>query len=178
MDAGTLRILPLTRASTFPFRGWLGKAITLDCSSPARMLVTLLVFALWQSVSEKPQSTLETPVQRAKKKSKRAALINAGRVLIRAFRYRKGDPQLLMLGYFFYSVLGLVLLLLMVLPTAEPSFRAEAVVVTTMLVFSGGLAWLIVTDQPTMHFVRARKRLKRWFADGRPSRSPWRSALG
>ena len=125
--------------------------------------LTLLVFALWQSVSEKARSTLETPDQRSKKESKCATLINAGRVLIRAFRYRKGDPQLLMLGYFFHSVLGLALLLLLVLPTAEPSFRAEAVVVTTMLVFSVGLAWLIATDQPTMHFIRARKKLRQLF---------------
>jgi len=49
------------------------------------------------------------------------------------------------------------------LPTAEPNFPAEAFTEIMMLVLSIGLAWLIMTDKPTINFVRARKRLVQLF---------------
>lgn len=129
--------------------------------------LTCLVFILWHSVVKKPESILEIPSQvtkkKSKKKSKSEVLTNIGRIIIRVFRPKKGDPQLLMLFFFFYSIFGLALLLLWILPTAEPNFAAEAFTEIMMLVFSIGLAFLIITDQPTMNFVRARKRLAQWF---------------
>ncbi|MBA7608035.1 hypothetical protein ES703_15209 [subsurface metagenome] len=125
--------------------------------------LTYLVFILWQSVFKKPEFTLEIPSQVARKKSKSEVLINIGRMIIRVFRPKKGDPQLLMLCHFFYSIFGLALVLIWILPTAEPNFPAEAFTETMMLVFSIGLAWLIMTDKPTINFVRARKRLAQLF---------------
>jgi len=129
--------------------------------------LTCLVIILWQSVFKKPESILEIPSQvtnkKARKKSISKVLTNIGRMVIRVFKPKKGDPQLLMLFFFFYSVLVLALLLLWILPTAEPNFPAEAISETMMLVFSIGLAFLIITDQPTMKFVRDRKRLAQWF---------------
>jgi hypothetical protein len=125
--------------------------------------LTYLVFILWQSVFKKPEFKLEIPSQVAKKESKSGVLINIGRMIIRVFRPNKGDPQLLMLCYFFYSIFGLALVLIWILPTAEPNFPAEAFTEIMMLVLSIGLAWLIMTDKPTINFVRARKRLVQLF---------------
>jgi len=125
--------------------------------------LTYLVFIFWQNVLRKPESVLDIPSEVPKKKSKSEVLISIGRTIIRAFRWKKGDPQLLMLGYLFYFVFGLLLLLVWVLPTVEPNFPAEAFTETAMLVSLVFLAVLIMTDQPTMYFVRARKRLRQVF---------------
>lgn len=125
--------------------------------------LTILVFILWQNVFRKAESLVEIRSQVSKKKSTREVLVNIGRTINRAFRPRKGDPQLLMLGYLFYFVFGVILLLVWVLPTAGVNFPAEAVTETVMLVNLIFLAGLIMTDRPTMYFVRTRKRLRQVF---------------
>lgn len=125
--------------------------------------LTYLLFILWQSVFKKPESTLEIPKQVAKKEGKSNVLINIGRMILRVFRPKKGDPQLLGLFYFFYSIFTLALLIMWILPRAEPNFPAEAFSEIMMLVLSIGLGWLIMTDKPTIDFVRARRRLMRLF---------------
>ncbi len=125
--------------------------------------LTYLLFILWQSVFKKPESTLEIPSQAAKKEGKAKVLVNISRVILRVFKPKKGDPQLLGLFYFFYSILTLALLIMWILPTAEPNFPAEALSETMMLVLSIGLGWLVMTDKPTINFIRARKRLVQLF---------------
>lgn len=125
--------------------------------------LTYLLFVLWQSVFKKPESTLEIPKQVAKKEGKSNVLINIGRMMLRVFKPKKGDPQLLGLFYFFYSIFTLALLIMWILPRAEPNFAVEAFSEIMMLVFSIGLGWLIMTDKPTINFVRARRRLMQLF---------------
>ena len=125
--------------------------------------LTCLAFILWYSLLRKPGFMAEAPRQVAKKKSKCEALTNIGRVIIGIFRWKKGDPLLLMLGYFFFSILAIALMVLWVLPTAEPNFVAEAVIEVIVLVFSIGLAFLIMTDHPTINFIIARKGLAQSF---------------
>jgi hypothetical protein len=125
--------------------------------------LTYLVFLLLQSVFRKAESVSEIPSQVSKKKSASEVLVNIGRTICRAFRPRKGDPQLLMLGYVFYSIFALIWVLVLVLPTAELNFNAEGFIETAVFVPLLGSAVFIMTDQPTMNFVRARKRLKQAF---------------
>jgi len=125
--------------------------------------LTCLLFILWKSVFKKPESTLEIPSHAAKKEGKAKVLVIIGRGILRVFKPEKGAPQLLGLFYFFYSIFGVALVLIWILPTAEPNFPAEAFSETMMLVFSIGFGWLIMTDKPTINFVRARKRLGKLF---------------
>lgn len=125
--------------------------------------LTYLVFVLWQSVFRKEEPTLWIPSRVDRKESKPGIWISIGRTIIRVFRPKKDDPQLLGLFYFFYSIFGLALLIIWILPTAEPNFPAEAFSETMMPVFSIGLAWLIMTDKPTIDFIKGRKRIKQLF---------------
>ena len=122
--------------------------------------LTYLVFILWQNVSRKPKSVPEIPSPVTKKKSKLEVFIDYGRM---TFKPKKGGPQLLMLGYFFYFTSALVLLFVWILPSMEPNFFLEGAMELLMLVLVVGLAWMIMKDQATMDFVTARKRLKQVF---------------
>jgi hypothetical protein len=125
--------------------------------------LTYLLFILWQSLFRKSESGLEIPSQVARKEEKSNIFTSVYRLLVRAFKPRKGDPQFLGLFYFFYAIFGVALLIILILPAAEPNFPAEAVAEIGILAFAIVLAWLVMKDKPTINFIRARKRLMQLF---------------
>lgn len=127
------------------------------------LALTYLVFILWQSLFKKPEVALEIPNHAAKKPSKLNLLRRTGGLIIRIFKPAKGDPQLLMLLYFFYTIFTVALILVLLISISEPNFVAEAFTEFMMLILSMGLAWLIITDKPTISFVKTRKWLSQLF---------------
>ncbi len=122
--------------------------------------LTYLLFIMWKSIIKKQETQLETPTHLNKKKERSNIFVTIGKGIKGIFSPEKGDPKLMMIFLFLYGIFAAVLLMVWILPTAEPNFPAEAFSIIMILFLSIYQGWLILTDEPTIEFIRKRKRLK------------------
>lgn len=129
--------------------------------------LTILAVFLWNLYRLRDElNEREQAIKPIQEQSIRGRFIGIWKVIASTFRPKKGDPQYLLVGFFIYWVIAVVMSLLWILPMAETNLFVEAGIQIMMLSSAVFLAFLLVTDRPTIEFFVGRRYLYRYFMAG------------